>query len=230
MKINNWREFAFLFVIIGMIQYLIFTTVAMFFYTGGTLVDSSTRGYSFFSNFFSDLGRTRALSGKSNLTSYLIFTISGSIMGVSLIPFSIAIPHFFKDTNRDKRLSIIGSIFAILTSILMLIVVILLPWDIYYYEHILVVMLYALTGLVAVILFSIVLYSNKEYPNQYAYVLMAYAILFIIYTVVLFIGPDMTTPDGLIFQATTQKIMTYVFIVCFVIQGYGALQFEKTFS
>ena len=228
MKIENWREFAFFFILVGLIQYLIFTTVAMFFYAGGTLVDSNTTGYSFWSNFFSDLGRTQAHSGKSNFTCYIIFVITGSVMAGSIIPFSIAFPHFFKDNNKERQLSIIGSIFGIITAILMLIVVILLPWDIYYYEHILVVMMYALTGLVSIILFSIVMYLNSEYPNKYAYILMTYTVLSLIYTFVLFFGPDMNTADGLMFQATKQKIMTYAFIITFFMQGYGALKFAKS--
>ena len=95
MNIKNWRQIAFIVTMINCIQSLIFTIIAMFFYTGGTFSDTNTVGFLFFSNLFSDLGRTIAHSGASNLISSMIYNTSLFLMGVLFIPFFIAIPYLF---------------------------------------------------------------------------------------------------------------------------------------
>ena len=48
---KDWRKGAFIYIIIGALQYIIFSGVAMLFYAGGTIVNPSTTGYSFWSNY-----------------------------------------------------------------------------------------------------------------------------------------------------------------------------------
>ena len=56
MSERNWREWAFLLGMFGMVQLVILTSIAMFFYAGGTRLNPSAPGYSFWANWFSDLG------------------------------------------------------------------------------------------------------------------------------------------------------------------------------
>ena len=60
MTSKNWRNIAYILAMIGSIQSLVFSTIAMFFYTGGTISNPSSPGYSFFENILSDLGRLYA--------------------------------------------------------------------------------------------------------------------------------------------------------------------------
>ena len=58
MSVKNWREWIFIFNTISIIQYFVLIHTAMLFYPGGTRLDPNIQGYSFFSNFISDLGLT----------------------------------------------------------------------------------------------------------------------------------------------------------------------------
>ena len=53
MKKKNKMNKVFLFCKIVFMLYSIFNIIAMFFYTGGTAVEPESKGYRFFSNFFS---------------------------------------------------------------------------------------------------------------------------------------------------------------------------------
>ena len=48
----------------GPIQFIVLSTVAMFYYGGGTAWNHDALGYTFWQNFLSDLGRTVSYSRK----------------------------------------------------------------------------------------------------------------------------------------------------------------------
>ena len=56
MNNRKWNELSFKFEIIAILQFIIFSTIAMFFYTGGTKINPDVSHYSFWANYFSDLG------------------------------------------------------------------------------------------------------------------------------------------------------------------------------
>ena len=73
---------------LGISVFVIFNTIAMLLYPGGTYLDSSTEGYHFFYNFFSNLGEWTARNGEIN-------TFSASLFNSSLIIFSLSYFLFF---------------------------------------------------------------------------------------------------------------------------------------
>jgi hypothetical protein len=227
MKIlKNWKIFASLFIIFGPAQYIILTAVAMLFYSGGTLINPLSPGYYFWGNFFSDLGRVIALSGVPNNISFVIFTITALILSVSFIPFALAITSFFKSDKKQFILAKIGSLVCII-SVMFLIGTILTPWDIFGKSHLLFANLFNITGVLGIIFFTIAVFNNKDYPNRYAFVYIALLIVGITYTMVLISIPKSITLDGLIIQASMQKLSQYSFLICFLIQGYGAWKLQK---
>jgi len=227
MKIHkNWKTFASLFIIFGPAQYIILTAVAMLFYAGGTLINPISPGYFFWGNFFSDLGRVIALSGAPNDISFVIFTITALILSVSFIPFALAITSFFKKDRKLYLIVRVGSLVC-LSSIVFLIGTILTPWDIFAKTHLLFANLFNLTGVLGIVFFTIAVLYNKDYPNRYAFVYIALLIVGITYTIVLISIPKSITLDGLIIQASMQKISQYSFLLCFLIQGYGAWKLQK---
>ena len=54
---KTWREKAFLFGMLSPVVYFIFMHVAMLFYAGGTMLNPNAPGYSYWANFYTDLGR-----------------------------------------------------------------------------------------------------------------------------------------------------------------------------
>ncbi|MFW9949594.1 MAG: hypothetical protein ACFFKA_05660 [Candidatus Thorarchaeota archaeon] len=224
--IKNWKLFASLFIIFGPTQYIILTAVAMLFYAGGTMINPLSPGYYFWGNFFSDLGRVIALSGAPNVISFTIFTITAIILSLSFIPFAFVISSYFKSNKNQYLVARIGSLIC-LTSIVFLIGTILTPWDLFDKLHLMFANLFNLTGVLGIIFFTIAVLYNKDYPNLYGFVYIALLIIAVIYTIVLVSIPKSITLDGLIIQASMQKVSQYSFLLCFLIQGYGAWKLQK---
>ncbi|MFW9999132.1 MAG: hypothetical protein ACFE88_03365 [Candidatus Hermodarchaeota archaeon] len=95
----NLKKKAYVLIIVRNVQFITLTIIAMFFYKGGTYIDTSSSGYLFWYNYFSDLGRTVAHSGIQNMISWILFTVSLSLWGIFQIPFYIAFPNFFSSSN-----------------------------------------------------------------------------------------------------------------------------------
>ncbi len=225
MKDKNWREWAFIFYMVGIIQYVILTFIAMLFYTGGTLVDPSAPGYSFWANWFSDLGRTKAYSGKDNSVSRVIFIITVSIRGISLIILAIAFPYFFRENRLENILSNIGSFFLVITGILV-VGIAFTPWDIYFYAHVFFVGMVGWTGNIALILYLIVVFHNLKYPNKNALPLIVVLVVGFISSIILnlFAVPftNISTTQELMVYTVNQKINGYTSMVCTFLISYGA--------
>ncbi len=225
MNDKNWREWAFIFEMIGIIQYVILTFIAMLFYAGGTSVDPSAPGYSFWANFFSDLGRTKAHSGKDNSISFVIFFIILSIRGISLIIFALAFPYFFRENSLEKNLSYLGSFFLVITGILV-IGIAFTPWDIYFYAHVFFVWMSGWTGLIALILYIIVVFHNINYPNKNTFPWIIVIVVGVISSMVLnsIAVPftSISTTEELMVYTVNQKITGYIGMVCSFLVSYGA--------
>ena len=224
--IKNWKIFASLFVIFGPAQYIVLTAVAMVFYAGGTMIDPLSPGYFFWGNFFSDLGRIIALSGAPNVVSFTIFTITALILSISFIPFAIVISSYFKNDKRQYLIARIGALISLVAGGF-LIATILTPWDLFDRTHLLFSNLFNITGILGIIFFTIAVLNNKNYPNLYGFVFIALLVIVMIYTVVLISIPKSITLDGLILQASMQKFSQYSFLLCFLIQGFGAWKLQK---
>ena len=229
MKIHNFHEFSFLLVITGIIQYLILTTIAMFFYTGGNLINPNTQTYSFFVNFISDLGRIKSISGKSNFISLILYTIAGVLFSISLILFVIAVRDLFKDDVKTKRISNFIMILGIISAIFML-VGYLTPWDVFGSIHVLCGLIFTATGLITLLLYAIAIIFKEQYSNKMALILLFVSSFVLINLLVItFLKYSSNSIESLIFQVTLQKFTMYSFIICFLIQGFYLLKLEKIY-
>ena len=81
--------------LIGSIQFAVASAVAMFFYGGGTPWHAEAQGYTFFYNFFSDLGRQVSLSGTANSVSAALFNNSLIVYGILLLIFYFTLPLLY---------------------------------------------------------------------------------------------------------------------------------------
>jgi hypothetical protein len=211
MNEKNWREKAFIFGMIGTIIFVILSLIAMLFYAGGTWVDHDAPGYTFWANFFSDLGRTKAFSGKDNTVSMIIFIIALSVLGISIIITAIVVPFIFRENSMEKWLSIIGTFFLIIYGILT-VGLALTPWDIYYDEHRAFVNIWGNIILIGGILYIIVAFHNEEFPNRYAYtwiVIIAAGVITSVIWNLYGVWPPTTTEELMLFTVG-QKIVTYI--------------------
>jgi hypothetical membrane protein len=224
MTLKNWKDFAYTFVIIGCVQYIVFLFVAMLFYAGGTANDPSVQGYTFWGNYISDLGRTKAHSGKSNTISMIIFTITEIILGVSLIPFFLALPSLFEEIKQEKILGTIGSFFGVIFSIC-LIGIAFTPVDIMFRPH----MIFVIVGYISLffmgILYTTTMFLNKDLPKQFAYIFLFFTVIYVIsLTFAIVVGITTYSP----ILVLGQKIGRITTLICCIFVAYGAKNIETS--
>jgi len=215
---EDWRQKAYLFVILGGAVYVILSSLGMLFYAGGTYINPDAPGYSFWANYLSDIGRSKAYSGKDNTVSMILYSIALSFWAVSFIPFFLALRSLFTEGKLERILSTIGSLFGVIAAIC-LIGIAFTPADILGGPHIIFVYLGYSSLLYLGVLYSITLYKSDKLPRQYA-------IIFIIWTIIFYV----TLTLGIIGLAgiIAQKIGRYSTIICFAYVAYGAWKLEKT--
>lgn len=226
MNYKNWRKWAYFLTMIGCAQFVILTFIGMLFYAGGTYIDPNSPGYSFFLNFFSDIGRTIAHSGDSNLIAYILFSIAFFSVGITLIPSFLAFPKFFSGTKIIKWISIFGTVLGILTAFCFSGIT-FAPSDVNPALHILFVYTGFLSGFFVSFLYSIVIFLHKTYPKRYGFNFLIFTVVLALYLILLFGGPSGSITIGLIVQVTGQKIVLYTFALSLFIHSYGAWKLEK---
>jgi hypothetical protein len=131
-----------------------------------------------------------------------------------------------KKGAASRKLSIAGSTFGVISAAAYLGIA-FMPADVNLTVHRLFVQIAFSTFLLVVILYSAAIFSNRNYPNFYAFVYIGFAFILAAYLGLLFGGPHIDTPEGVRIQATGQKIVVYAEIVCMFIQSYGALRVER---
>lgn len=223
---KNWKSWAYIANMIGCVAFVFFTMLGMIFYSGGTYGDPSIEGYSFFMNFFSDIGRTMAHSGFSNLISFVLFSLAFFLVGALLIPMFVAFPLFFAKKTIDRWITILGSSLGFFTSFCFMGIT-FAPSDINGAAHTFFVYGGFISGFLATAFYSVVIFREKSYEKRYGFNFLFFTIILALYLGLLFAGPSIETSVGLIIQVTGQKIVLYTFAVCLFIHGYGAYKQEK---
>ena len=203
------------------ILFVIFQGLGMLSYPGGTIHDQSTSGYSFTSNFFSDMGAYKARNGEPNYLSMIFFSISLMFVGVSFTLYYLALPIIFGKNKINYYLSWVGTIFAFFGSIC-LIGTGLTPTDLVFDIHVFFANNIFHSFLITSFFYSIVIFNTKILKKRYA---IGYAIFFIsilLYVGVLQFGPSVNSGQSeLVFQVVSQKLIVIVFFLTVVHQTFG---------
>ena len=203
--INNRKKVGGMVGAIGLMQFLLFSTIAMFYYGGGTSWNKLAEGYTFWHNVMSDLGRTVSYSGLSNTVSSTIFNSSLIIFGISIIIIYLSLSKTFLPYKRIiNYIKIIGII-----SGLGMIGVALTPDDILSDEHMLAVWIWILSLSTVLILFILSKVTHQIYDSIF------YVSAILLVAVFVHIGQgllDMWSP----IVATTQKIVVYLNVLWYL--------------
>ena len=201
------------------ILFLVGISAAIYFYPGGNIHDSSQTGYSFTHNFLSDLGGYKSHSGEVNFLSSFFFGFSLVLFFFAGIAF-LFIPFLFKDNFINFNLAFCGSIFFALGSVFFAGVG-LTPHDLYMEKHI----FFALNAfrllIPASFLFLIVLYRSKV-ENYFSFIislLMISTFAYVLYQI--YGGNPLENIENMSQQATIQKLIVLVNILCVFIISYA---------
>jgi hypothetical protein len=216
-----WGKRPFQWTMVACIQFVVLTTIAMVVYPDGSRADPTGRGYSFFNNFFSELGLAVTRNGTPNTPSMVLFITALTVAGLGLVMFFVAALQFFWGKRALRVLSILGSVFGVISG-LCYVGVAWTPADLAAGPHGQFTLWAFQAYLVAAVFYAIATLLNRSYPKVYALVYVAFAVLLAGYVWLMMNGPGLDTARGVMIQATGQKIIVYAAIVCMFIQSHGA--------
>ena len=226
---NNLKQWGLFAPIIGTTLFFILTIIAMFTFAGGTAFDHASLGYSFFNNFFSDLGMVTAYNGESNMVSSTLFLLGATFCGLSMMPYFVIIPSLFKKNKVNYILMIIGSILGFIAAI-GYIGIGFTPWDkseASLSAHMFFVYLAFPMTLPVVICYVTAFLREEKFPRMLSYEYITLGVILAVYLYLLFFGPSSGTETGRIIQVVGQKMIVYAEIITFWIQGYITSKYFK---
>jgi hypothetical protein len=222
-----WRQGVFRLVAIACVLFVLLTAVAMLFYPGGTASNPTTSGYSFFTNFFSDLGLTQTRTGQPNTASAILFVTALTLAGAALAVFFIVFAQFFAHSTAGKILSGLGALCGVFAG-LCFIGVAFTPANLATKAHIQFVLWAFEAFPIAALFYTAAILQERKYPKRFALVFGAFTILLVLYLGLMMRGPSFGTSQGLLIQATGQKVIVYASIISILIQSLGARQVAKS--
>ena len=164
-----WRRDVFTLTMIGCVLFVVLTVLAMLFYAGGTLIDPTTTGYSFTTNFLSELGITTTRAGRANTVSAVLWFTALTMAGVGLMLFSLAFRRFFVRSRWGRTLSTIGSLLGLIAGI-GFVGVALAPANVRLQAHMAWLMVAFVAFPFAVVCYAVAILREPSYPNRYGYV------------------------------------------------------------
>ena len=206
--------------------FIILNIIAMFCYPGGTILDNLNPGYSFTSNFLSDLGRTMSFSGEINFISSQLFNMSLILTGGVFTLFYLQVWRVFL-VYKEHILAPVGSVFGVLGG-LSLIGVGLTPVNLYLELHIIYATWLFRLFFAASLCYSWVIFRHSKFENKYAlgYIVFAFSIL--LYILISELGPNPKASQfALTLQVVSQKIILFIFMFAVYIQTLGLKKLQN---
>ena len=209
------------------VAFFVLTIVAMLLYPGGSVARPDSESYSFFLNFFSDLGQTHVGSGASNLTSMVLFATALTLVSCGLVAFFVAFSRLFSVSKPAVWMSRIAIACGVVAAISFGGVA-LTPWNLYLQAHNIFVhwAFRALLGAIVLLLASTLL--EPGFGRRFGIYLGVFAAILTAYVGLLAFGPPAATPEGSIIQATGQKIIAYASILTVLIESLVARAYLNT--
>ncbi len=220
-SLSFWRGGIFRLIAAACVLFVVLTAIAMLLYPGGTVTNKTSAGYSFFENFFSDLGRTASPAGQPNTIAMILFIISMTVAGAALAAFFIAFTQFFVRSTSGRVISWLAALFGAASGICF-VALGWVPGDVNQTLHSNFTRMAFYLFPVAAIFATIAILLERAYPRRYTLVFGVFTVLLVAYIGLLIWGPSARTPQGMVIQATGQKLIAYASIVSIGIEAIGA--------
>ncbi|MCB0587791.1 MAG: hypothetical protein KDD06_21040 [Phaeodactylibacter sp.] len=212
---------AILFALFSALLFFVLSSWAMAEYPGGTIHDRASVGYSFWYNYFSDLGRTRSWNGAPNELSSRLFEAGLLTVGISLGAYFLVLPTIFRKAEA-RFLAVVASALGLMAA-MSYIGIALNPLNVNYRMHTIFVRAGFIAFLVMSLFYTLAILSEPGYPNHYARAFGLFSLLLGLQVVIMLFGPRAwTSPGALLLQASAQKVVVYAEMLCMVYQGVGA--------
>lgn len=140
----------------GVAQFIILTMSAAILYPGE---------YNLFSHHLSELGASVAMNGAPNATSSTLYSVALISMALTLIPFWLEALTLFRDTNRIKTASRVGSALGLMSSPF-LVGVALYPFDTQLDMHFKMFLVFFPLFNLASLIYSTAIVIDRGLPNR----------------------------------------------------------------
>ena len=203
--------------------FILLLMVSILFYSGGTLNDPSSPGYSITRNFFSDLG----IFSQQNIISVVFFGLALLLCGLTFIFYFYYFMKLFDSNTINSKLGKIGAFFGIIGAFCFIIVG-FTPHNFVHDSHVIAVNWAFRCFFLASSFLTFSIFRDKRFDPKYAYGYLLFALLIFFYILVLEFGPSPSESDfALIFNVVSQKIIVLVFIFSVLLQSIGN---EKTLN
>ena len=213
----------------GILVFISLCVIAMIYYPGGTIIDSTTVGYLFFYNFFSNLGEWTAKNGEPNFLSAYLFNTSMLVLALS---YSLFYFNFLKVIiSRSKNLLLKTIlIMSISISLLGFIFVAIFSSDPETFSlHILFVKIGFYSLFIHCIIQAIFIYSIKLPNNLLFNSTLIFTIIMFLFVLMMEFGPNpFENNESLFIQVTSQKIIVTSILIYFFIQVKEALKIKDS--
>ena len=204
---------------LGIGLFLVFTTVAMIMYPGGTIHDSGTVGYQFFYNFFSNLGEWTARNGEPNKISAYLLNSALMILALSYFIFYYQFLKILSKTldNSILRMSLISTI---VVSMVSFVLVAVFSGEAETHElHVLFVKIAFRVLLLHAVLQVISMSKIKIINSSVKWVTLFFTLVLVGFILVMDFGPNAWDGNKALFiQVTAQKVIVYSILTYFFFQ------------
>ena len=199
----TWKKLGAYCGILGGIVFIIITAIVMVIYPGG---------YNFFLNSFSSTGYA-VTNGVPTPHHWFLFAFACTFVAVCSVIFFFTIRTLFTEPKYLFYIGWVGTIIGVLAAIFLSALAIFAA-DVFPTEHGITTLAFFLLISIAIIIFSIAIFLNKDYENLYGLIGIIIAILSFTY----FAG--MLAHIPIIGSAAMQKVAVYGLILWSVFQGY----------
>jgi len=204
---------------LGILVFVSLCVVSMIYYPGGTIIDSSTVGYLFFYNFFSNLGEWTAKNGESNLFSAYLFNTSMLVLALS---YSLFYFNFLKVIINKSKNILLKSLLITSISISLLgfvFVAIFSSETSTFSLHILFVKIGFYSLFIHCIIQTIFIYSIKLPNNILFKSTFSFTTIMFLFVLMMEFGPNpFENNQSLFIQVTSQKIIVISILIYYFVQ------------
>ena len=210
---------------IGIAIFVSFNTIAMLLYPGGTYLDSSTEGYQFFHNFFSNLGEWTARNGKTNTVSATLFNSSLVIFALSYFSFFISFLKLEVKYIESKffQFLLVASISVAITSFIFISV--FSAEETSKFWHLVFVKISFRTLFIHAVLQTYIVVKIPKFDRFISLATIGFTALLFLFLLVMDFGPKaLESQEGLFIQVSAQKAIVVGIMIYFFFQIRSALR------
>jgi hypothetical protein len=210
---------------IGIAIFIGFNTIAMLLYPGGTYLDSSTEGYQFFHNFFSNLGEWTARNGEKNTVPATLFNSSLVIFALSYFSFFISFLKLEVKYIESKffQFLLVASISVAITSFIFISV--FSAEETSKFWHLVFVKIAFRTLFIHAVLQTYIVVKIPKFDRFISLATIGFTALLFLFLLVMDFGPKaLESQEGLFIQVTAQKAIVVGIMIYFFFQIRSALR------